>query len=179
MGLVHLVRAAWSLGRDRRTQRRRSCPCLLHVCTPVKERTMLNGSDKHHSAQELARQLGGRKEGDNWKARCPAHDDRVASLSISEGQGGKVLVKCHAGCTQEALIDALRAKGCWSHQVNNGERRRTPKDQGRHIVAVYDYTDQTGHLLFQTVRYEPKAFRQRRPDGSGGYVWNLKGVPPV
>jgi hypothetical protein len=30
-----------------------------------------------------------------------------------------------------------------------------------------------GNLLFQTVRYEPKDFKQRRPDGKGGYVWHL------
>jgi hypothetical protein len=41
------------------------------------------------------------------------------------------------------------------------------------VVKVYDYTDETGALLFQVVRFEPKNFRQRRPDGGGGWVWNL------
>ena len=36
------------------------------------------------------------------------------------------------------------------------------------IVATYDYHDESGHLLHQTVRYAPKNFRQRRPDGHGG-----------
>ena len=49
----------------------------------------------------------------------------------------------------------------------------------REIVSTYDYTDENGKLLFQTVRYEPKDFRQRRPDGNGGWIWNLKGVPRV
>jgi len=45
--------------------------------------------------------------------------------------------------------------------------------------VAYDYTDEAGRLLFQTVRMEPKDFRQRRPDGKGGWVWNLNGVGPV
>lgn len=49
----------------------------------------------------------------------------------------------------------------------------------RRIVATYDYKNAAGELLFQTLRYEPKDFRQRRPDGVGGWVWNLKGVQLV
>jgi len=47
------------------------------------------------------------------------------------------------------------------------------------IIKTYDYLDESGKLLFQTVRYEPKDFRQRRPDGKGGWIWNLDGVKPV
>jgi hypothetical protein len=46
-------------------------------------------------------------------------------------------------------------------------------------VAAYDYTDEQGQLLFQVVRYHPKAFRQRRPNGKGGWIWNLQGVRRV
>ena len=51
----------------------------------------------------------------------------------------------------------------------------------RLIVAEYDYTDPSGKLLYQVVRYEPKDFRQRRPDPDNeyGWIWNLKGVEPV
>jgi hypothetical protein len=41
------------------------------------------------------------------------------------------------------------------------------------IVKTYDYRDETGELLFQVVRFEPKDFKQRRPDGRGGWVWKL------
>jgi hypothetical protein len=44
------------------------------------------------------------------------------------------------------------------------------------IVDEYSYTDESGDLLFQVVRFDPKAFRQRRPDGKGGWIWNLDGV---
>jgi hypothetical protein len=46
-------------------------------------------------------------------------------------------------------------------------------------VAWYDYKDAGGTLLFQVVRFDPKDFRQRRPSGSGGWIWNLKGVDRV
>jgi hypothetical protein len=39
------------------------------------------------------------------------------------------------------------------------------------IVKTYDYTDATGALLYQVCRLEPKSFRQRRPDGNGGWIW--------
>jgi AAA domain/Zinc-binding domain of primase-helicase len=44
------------------------------------------------------------------------------------------------------------------------------------IVATYDYTDETGALLFQVTRHEPKTFRQRRPNGRGGWIHDTKGV---
>ena len=46
------------------------------------------------------------------------------------------------------------------------------------IVAVYPYTDENAELLFQVVRYEPKDFRQRRPNKSTqrGWIWDLDGV---
>ena len=46
----------------------------------------------------------------------------------------------------------------------------------RLIVAKYDYVDAAGDLLYQVVRWMPKTFRQRRPDGAGGWIWNLDDV---
>jgi putative DNA primase/helicase len=39
------------------------------------------------------------------------------------------------------------------------------------IVATYDYVDVDGKLLFQVVRFDPKRFVQRRPDGAGDWIW--------
>ncbi len=113
------------------------------------------------TAAEIARQLRGRKSGAGWSALCPAHDDKTPSLSVREVDG-KVLVHCHAGCEQRAVIDALKARGLWPERESG---------QGGTIVATYDYTDATGNLLYQVVRYEPKDFKQRRPDGAGGWIW--------
>jgi hypothetical protein len=49
---------------------------------------------------------GVKKTSSGWEACCPAHEDRRQSLSISEGDGGKVIVCCHAGCTAEAVVQA-------------------------------------------------------------------------
>lgn len=65
------------------------------------------------TAEDLAKILGGRKAGGMWMARCPAHDDRTPSLAIAE-KDGKVLVYCHAGCSQSDVIGALRARGAWN-----------------------------------------------------------------
>ncbi len=65
------------------------------------------------TAESIAKALGGRKEGSGWMARCPAHNDREPSLSISAGDEGKVLVRCHAGCDQARVIAALRSRGLW------------------------------------------------------------------
>jgi hypothetical protein len=47
------------------------------------------------------------------------------------------------------------------------------------LIATYDFTDPRGRLLYQVCRYDPKDFRQRRPDGKGKWTWNLNGVPRV
>jgi hypothetical protein len=77
-------------------------------------------------AESLARELGARRSGSGWMARCPAHaPDNNPSLSISE-RGGKLLVHCFAGCDQQDVIDALRARGLWAlapHEKSTTEAR--------------------------------------------------------
>ena len=78
------------------------------------------------TAETIARALGGRKLGQGWTARCPAHDDREPSLSIRDADG-KVLVRCHAGCDQRDVIAALKARGLWDgkdRSTHGGLRRR-------------------------------------------------------
>ena len=58
-------------------------------------------------AEIITKALGGRQVGGCWMARCPVHDDREPSSSISTGDEGKVLVYCHAGCDQTQVIAAL------------------------------------------------------------------------
>jgi hypothetical protein len=48
-----------------------------------------------------------KKTKSGWSARCPAHEDRQASLSIAEGNDGRVLLKCHAGCDHKKIVAAL------------------------------------------------------------------------
>jgi putative DNA primase/helicase len=65
------------------------------------------------TAETIAKALGGHRAGATWMARCPVHDDRAPSLSISSGKDGKVLVRCHAGCDQRDVIATLRKRGLW------------------------------------------------------------------
>ena len=58
-------------------------------------------------ADVLGRLEGVRRSGDGWAAKCPAHSDRHASLSVSEGDNGRPLLFCHAGCTFEAIAAAV------------------------------------------------------------------------
>ena len=119
-----------------------------------------------------------RKSGSGWTARCPAHEDKNNSLSIGQGDDGRTLLKCFAGCTFEEICAAKgwKPSDLFTHSSDkrNGSRKSSPR-----IVAEYSYTDEGGVLLYQNVRYEPKDFRQRRPDGAGRWTWNLDGVRRV
>jgi putative DNA primase/helicase len=80
------------------------------------------------TAEFIARALGGRKAGGSWTARCPAHNDhRTPSLSIRDVNDGKVLVRCHAGCDQELVIAALRARGLWTENSARPFLRLAPR----------------------------------------------------
>lgn len=123
---------------------------------------------------ELVTRLNARKNGSGWMAKCPAHDDKNPSLSISEGRDGRVLLFCHAGCTTEAIVAAMGLK--MSDLMPPAPE--TQQKPGR-IVKTYDYMDTAGKMLFQVVRFDPKDFRQRRPDGNGEWIWNMNGVDRV
>ena len=64
-------------------------------------------------ARAIVRALEGRWSGRTGMARCPAHEDRTPSLSVTETRDGRALVHCHAGCSQGAVIEALKAAGLW------------------------------------------------------------------
>jgi putative DNA primase/helicase len=119
----------------------------------------------------------------SWTARCPAHDDNSPSLSVRVGDGGKVLLKCFAGCGLADICRALELQvadlfppGDNGHRTNGRTRGRRPLGP---IVAVYDYFNADGTLLFQVTRHNPKDFRQRHRDGKGDWVWGHGGAPSV
>ena len=122
-------------------------------------------------AETIAKGLGrSSRSAGGFVAQCPAHNDRNPSLSISETKEGKILVKCHAGCSNDAVVDALKGKGLWPEP----ERREEKPKAKKKIVAEYDYADpETGEIVMQVVRYEPKDFRQRRPKPGGGWDWSV------
>lgn len=126
----------------------------------------------------LARLYGVRKTGqDRWQALCPAHDDHNPSLSITL-DGDKILLKCFAGCSVEQICSALG--------IEVKDLFLNAREPGWQVVARYDYHDADGKLLFQVERLEShtggqrrKKFRQRRPDGHGGWIYKLGDVKRV
>jgi len=116
-----------------------------------------------------------KQAGKGWSARCPAHDDHRASLSVSEGKDGRALVKCHAGCKLDAVCAAIDLRVV--DLMPTADMLPVPNRNGKpRIVAQYKYRDEAGSVLFQAVRYEPKDFRQQRPKPGGGWDWSVKGV---
>jgi hypothetical protein len=113
-----------------------------------------------------------------WTARCPAHDDHRNSLSVA-ATTDRTLAHCHTGCTIEEIAAGARCSPRDLFFGTNGHQTHRGPSAKRRIVATYDYTDGAGGLLYQAVRYEPKDFTQRRPDGAGGWIWNLGDVRRV
>ncbi|MGI6635847.1 MAG: hypothetical protein ACOX7B_11835 [Christensenellales bacterium] len=125
-------------------------------------------------------------------ARCPAHDDSTASLSVAQGDKG-IVMKCHAGCDTKAIVAAmglsmrdlfdepLPSKGQMGAKEPKAQAsEKAEKSKGK-IDKVYHYQDEQGKTLFEVVRFVPKDFRQRVPDPSAkyGYRWSIKGVRRV
>lgn len=125
----------------------------------------------------LARLKDVRRAGTGWSALCPVHEAdgqrHRPSLSVSEGDDGRALVTCFAGCTLNEVIGAV---GLELSDLFATENR---SNGGGRILAEYDYVNAADELVFQVVRFEPKRFAQRRPDRHGGWVWNLRGVERV
>lgn len=120
----------------------------------------------------LTKFKGVRKSGKGFIAKCPAHDDSKASLSMSAGDKG-IIINCHAGCTPDAITTAV---GLSLRDLFNEPAK--PQEKAR-IEAVYNYRDETGALLFQVVRKSDKTFPGRKPDGHRGFIWNLDDVRRV
>jgi hypothetical protein len=115
-----------------------------------------------------------RQAGSGWQAKCPAHEDRRASLSIGTGADDRTLLKCHAGFSLDAILSAARLS-----REDLFEHREPRNGTTSRIVATYNYQDEGGGLLYQVCRMFPKNFRQRRPSGNQGWIWNLGTVRRV
>ena len=73
-------------------------------------------------------------------------------------------------------MELVKHYGLWIG--DDGAERRNGSGLGREVER-YPYLDETGKLLFEVIRFEPKTFRPRRPDGAGGWIWNLEGTERV
>jgi hypothetical protein len=101
-----------------------------------------------------------------WMATCPAHEDRSPSLHVTFTPE-RWLLHCLAGCPFQEVLSAA--------QLTPADLLTSNGNGHREIVEVYEYTTENGMPLFEVCRFDPKDFRQRRPDGT----WGLNGVRRV
>lgn len=89
-----------------------------------------------------------------WLCRCPAHDDRKASLSIKDetATSDRILIHCQAGCSTEQVLAAV---GKTFADIQPGKEEKRPlQSWQRNLVAEYRYTDAEGNYLYSKLRYE-------------------------
>jgi hypothetical protein len=114
----------------------------------------------------LAKLPGVKRAGNGWSARCPAHDDRRASLSIAQGDDGTALVKCHAGCDTAAILAAVGLKLADLFSPKTGP---TPPHNGK---------QSTGGRTFPTVKEAIAELERTHGKRSAQWTYhNAQGVP--
>ncbi len=134
-----------------------------------------------------------KREGAELLYRCPhpechKNGDSHPSLKINTkkdiwgcfvcGMGGTAwqLAAFIAGVEpgdKAAVKTWLKGKGLFSDTPVSKPVNGAGKPMGK-LVATHDFVDESGKLLYQEVRFEPKDFKLRRPDGEGGWVWHLE-----
>lgn len=150
----------------------------------------------------LSKLKNAKKTKSGWSACCPAHEDRKASLSVSEGDDGRALVKCHAGCVAEAVCAAvgLTVRDLMpesndptaSFKGARGTARPKPKGQvfatanaavqhleRRHGArsGLWTYTDAAGAPVGLTVRWDGEEGKDIRPVSRHADGWRVEAMP--
>ena len=159
------------------------------------------------STKKILDRLSGVKEtSSGWSARCPAHEDRQASLSISEGQDGRVLLKCHAGCDHKKIVSALGLEERDLFDQSTSTRpvsatkasscsRPTPKKAGKAYATadeaqkayertlgksatVHKYLDENGIHVGSVIRWQlSPTSKEIRPTSLHADGWRLEHMP--
>ena len=112
--------------------------------------------------------------GSNGSLAVAIGGDRVGTFFDHENQVGGGVVDLVAFKIGAKNGQALRWLSDQGFIQDNDARPTAPR-----IEATYSYLGADGELVFQVVRKHPKKFLQRRPDGTGGWIWDLMGVAPV
>jgi len=123
------------------------------------------------TTKEWVSLLHGKRQGADGQyiAKCPAHDDTHASLSIGSDENGNTLLCCHAGCTAEAIVATVGKTMGDLYADTQPEKVYNIEAQ-----AVYSYQDVTGKIILEKKRYPGKDFRWYRDNKPG-----LNGILPA
>lgn len=98
----------------------------------------------------LERLDGVRKTGGAFKARCPSHADRSPSLSIKEGEDGRVLLHCFAGCEVAAVVAALKLHMSdlfFQNLPDASKKARPPGVNIRDLLAAAEFERQVLYIV--------------------------------
>lgn len=96
---------------------------------------------------------------------CPFHEESTASWNGNRETG---LWKCF-GCLQSGNADQFAERMGDTEWEPEKRKVDNPWTEST-VIATYDYHDLAGRLLYQVVRFDPKDFRIRQPDGQGGWL---------
>ena len=133
-------------------------------------------------ARILSHVRGAKAVGCGWIAPCLAHDDHDPSLAISEGEGGRVLLHCHGGCSVEAIVAALGLAMADLFEDARGQpRTRASLARPKPTQTVFSANDarRVWDLAIQRAWDDDAAERDRAVyeylDGRGlGEAWELR-----
>jgi hypothetical protein len=130
-----------------------------------------------HSLQSLARALGGEVSGNQVRAPGPGHSTKDRSMTVkpADNVDGFIVYAHSLQNSWQECKDYVRSK----IGAEPFDTSKPAKDPRPTVEQTYDYQDESGAVLFQVQRFKPKTFRQRHPDGLGGYVPNMDGVRRV
>jgi hypothetical protein len=132
-------------------------------------------------ARTIARVMGGDVNGDSVLVPGPGHSPKDRSLSIKLDRESPDGFVCHsfAGDDFGLCRDYLKSKLGIADAPLRKPNGNGAAESKRRIVTTYPYEDERGELLFEVIRFEPKDFRQRRPDVHGGWIKKLGDVRRV
>lgn len=93
--------------------------------------------------------------------RCPCHNDKKASLSISQGRNNRIILKCHAGCNYKDILSEVGLTEADLFNDGRTAQEKSWRDKltdfvNMPIEAVYDYKDANGKYLYSKIRFVGK-----------------------
>lgn len=114
------------------------------------------------------------KRVDRVQAKCPCHNDKNASLTISyNSKEEKTMLYCHAGCNTKDIVESvgLKMSDLFDKPLEVEDKHKSAFEKD--IEAIYKFYDENGDLAYEKIRKKGKKFLHRRYI-DGELVWGLE-----